>query len=437
MKSARLLAYELLLKMENGAFSNIVLDSGLSDCGLSQRDKGFVSRVFYGVIERRLTLDYIISLYSTKPLKSIDTQLLIILRTGVYQLLFMDSVPDNAAVNESVSLCRIIKKTSAAGFVNAVLRSFIRSGKKYELPSGRIQRLCINYSCNEQLVRMLIDDYSYETAEKFLSASLESRTLYIRVNNTRISADNLAEKFRESGINAVKHDKMENCLVLDKLNDIDNNPLFLNGFFHVQDLSSQLCCAALNPQENDRVLDICSAPGGKAFTLAGMMNGKGTVTACDLHDKRAGLISQGASRLGFGNIKVLQNDARNYNGSLGSFDKILCDVPCSGYGVIRSKPEIKYTLPEDASMLPQLQYKILKMSAGYLKTGGEIVYSTCTVLKRENDEVVERFLTENPGFEGAGFIDESDTLSGDYKVTIFPEYFNSDGFFICKIRKIV
>lgn len=436
MKSARSIVCELLEKLEKSAYSNLALDGVLQNSDISSRDKAFISRLFYGVIERRETLDYVISLYSSKPIKKLDTVILETLRMGIYQLLYMDSVPDNAAVNESVELVKQLGKKSAAPFMNAVLRSFIRSDKKFDLPKDNLQRFCVQYSCSSELADKLIKQYGEEKASEFLKRSLEPHKLYLRVNNTKTNSDSLISEFAENGITVKKYPMLENCLEAEPFGSVENNELFKKGLYHVQDLSSQLCCAALSPQKGEKILDICSAPGGKAFTITEMTGDECELYACELHEKRVKLIENGAKRLGLTSIKALQNDAKIFNENFPEFDKILCDVPCSGTGVIRSKPEIKYADLKKAEELPKIQYDILNTAAKYLRVGGELVYSTCTVLKEENDFVIDKFLKENKNFEGISFFSEIGAPFGDYKASIIAENFDCEGFFISKIRKI-
>ena len=436
MKSARMIVCELLEKLEKSAYSNLALDGVLQSADVSARDKAFISRLFYGVIERKATLDYIISLYSSKPLQKLDTVILETLRMGIYQLLYMDSVPDNAAVNESVELVKQLGKKSAAPFVNAVLRSFIRDDKKFVLPKDRLQKFCVEYSCSADLAKRLIDQYGEDKASKFLKRSLEPHKLYLRVNNTKTDCDSLITDFSKNGVSVKKCMLLDNCLEAEPFGSVENNELFKKGYYHVQDLSSQLCCAALEPKKGEKVLDICSAPGGKAFTITEMADDECELYACELHDKRVKLIKNGAERLGLKSIKALQNDAKVYNESFPKFDKILCDVPCSGTGVIRSKPEIKYAGLKKFEGLPKIQYDILSTAAKYLKVGGELVYSTCTVLKEENELVIDKFLKENKDFAGVSFLTDIGALFGEYKVSIIAESFDCEGFFISKIRRI-
>ncbi len=435
VKSLRTVVSELLIKVSKNAYSNLALDGALQKASYSPKEKAFVSRLFYGVIERMITLDYVISLYSSKPLEKLDDAVLTVLRVGVYQLLYMSSVPDNAAVNESVKSVKQLGKSSAASYVNAVLRNLVRAGKSFDLPNASVKGLSANYSCPEDLIERLINQYGRERTEKFLEESLKPHKLYLRVNNTKISEYELAEHFKCKGVNVYSCEEADNCILAENFGSIEKDELFANGFYHVQDLSSQLCCKALNPEKGERILDICAAPGGKTFTMAEMTDDSCEIYSCDLHQKRVDLIKNGAERLGLESVSALQNDATVFNEKFGEFDKILCDVPCSGFGVIRSKPEIKYTPLADVEHLPQIQYDILCTAARYLKVGGELVYSTCTVLKEENECVIDRFLKEHGNFEGIPFFGELGSPFGGFKATIFADKMDCEGFFISKIRR--
>lgn len=434
-KSPRLTVLELLNRMNKGAYSNLILDSILKETDHSERDKAFISRLFYGILERKITLEYIISTYSNKSLQKLDDIVINILKIGLYQLKYMDSVPDNAAVNESVKLTKQVKKTSASGFVNAVLRHFIRDKKIINYPNHSLQRISIEYSCNYELVEKLCTDYSYDCIEKFLKSSLEPHKTFIRTNNLKITSDELIAELNKYGITAEKNKLLSNCISVDKINNLENISLFSEGFFHIQDLSSQLCCKVLDPQSGDTVIDLCAAPGGKTFTIAELMNNKGHIIAADLHQKRVNLIAQSANRLNISIIETIQNDAKQFNSQFPLADKILCDVPCSGLGVIRSKPELKYTDIKAIKNLPDVQYEILTTAAQYLKPGGELVYSTCTVNKAENDDVIDKFLNKHTNFEPVEIMQDYNLFSG-HKATIFPEHFDCEGFFISKIRKV-
>ncbi|MBO4524031.1 16S rRNA (cytosine(967)-C(5))-methyltransferase RsmB [Ruminococcus sp.] len=430
MTDPRYLAVKLLDKtFGSGSYSNLQLDSGLKTSDLDERGKKLCSALYYGVIERRLTLDYIIDGLSSRSIEKLDSIVLNILRCGVYQIMYMDSVPDNAAVNESVSLAKKFRKTSASGMVNAVLRNFIRSGKKLKLPKDSVKAASVKYSAPEEFVRSLTDDYGSETAELFLAHSLEKNVTYIRRNHLRCTEEELLAAM--DGIEAERLN--EHCFAVQS-GDITATEAFKKGFFHVQGIASQLCCQALAPDENDIVLDICAAPGGKTFTMSELMNGKGQIYAFDLHEKRAELIRKGAERLGLNNIKAAAGDATKFNPELPKFTKILCDVPCSGLGVICSKPEIKYKDISDFAGLPDIQYTIACNALNYLEVGGVLVYSTCTVRKAENEAVCERFLSEHPELEVVELPEMLGNSFGTMATLMPPKY--GSGFFISKFRKV-
>ena len=436
MKTARQVVLQMLVKMsKNNSYSNIMLDETLNKSQLSPQDKKFAAALFYGVTERILTLDLIIKKYSARPVDKLSDEVRQILRMGIYQLSYMDSVPESAAVNESVILAQANKNPAIKGFVNAVLRSFIRDGK--ELPKGKneIENLSIKYSCPQWLIQKWFSDYGDEAALSMLRTSLGRAPIIIRVNTQRIDSDTLIKELEKEEIIASKIPLIDNCLEISNAVSIEHCEVYKKGYFHVQDIASQLCCIALGAKEGETVLDLCSAPGGKAFTIAEIMNNKGVLYAFDLHEKRAQLIWNGAKRLGLDIIKAGTNNAKEFNDKLPLADKILCDVPCSGLGVIRRKPEIKYKNFSDFDNLPDIQYQILETSFKYLKTGGELVYSTCTLNKAENDYVIDKFLSNHNDCEKVNILSELGAPFGGYKATIFPYFCNSDGFFIAKIRK--
>lgn len=434
MANARLLAVQLLDKtFQKNGFSNIVLDSALKDSQLSVQDKKFCTAVYYGVLERKITLDHIISQYC-RQMKKLDSMVVNILRAGIYQILYMDSVPDNSAVDESVKLTRKTGRSRFSGLVNAVLRNFIRDGRKIKFPQDSCEMMSVKYSAPVWLVRKFINEYGSDFAKAMLEASVMKPPVNIRLNNLCADEKTLLEN--SGGFEFVKKDFMENNYELKGSGDVTTIPAFEKGMFHVQDSASQLCCMALNPQKNDIVIDICSAPGGKSFTMAEMMENTGCIYAFDLHEKRVGLIRNGAKRLGISNIKAQTGDAAVFNDKIPPADKILCDVPCSGLGVIRRKPEIKYKNPDDFKNLPEIQYKILENASKYLKKGGELVYSTCTLNKSENEGVIKKFLQNHPEFKGVSFLTELGEPFSDFTVTLSPQYFYCDGFFISKIMRI-
>ncbi len=432
MMNPRYVAAKLLDKTFcSGSYSNIQLNSGLEKADLDEKGRRLCTALYYGAIQRKITLDYILAQYCSRPLQKMDSIIVTILRCGIYQLLFMDSIPDNAAVNESVSLAKQFGKTSASGMINAVLRNFIRGGKKMKFKGSENEILSVEYSCPVALVESLAADYGIEKAKNFLQWSLNEGTTYIRRNPLKCSDEELVNALGKFGLK--RHTANEFCYCLNG-GDLINTQAFRDGWFHVQDLSSQICCMSLAPTENDRVLDICAAPGGKTFTMAEMMNGKGEIHAFDLHEKRVKLIRGGAERLGLPNITAKSGDASVFNSELPKYTKILCDVPCSGFGVIRHKPEIKYKDLSEFERLPEIQYNIALNALNYLAVGGEMIYSTCTVRKAENEEVITRLLENVPQIELA----EMPEIMGrrlESMTTLFPSDFDgNDGFFIAKLR---
>lgn len=433
MSSARFTAVKLLDRTFNkSGFSNIVLDSALKGTELSVQDKKFCTALYYGVLERKITLDYIISKYCRSTGK-LDSTILNILRLGIYQLEYMESVPDSAAVNESVKLVRKTGHMKFSGLVNAVLRNFIRDGKKIVFPKDIYKRLSVEYSAPEWLVKKFYKEYGENYALAMLKSSVAKPPVTVRLNNLRADEKVFMENI--GNLKALKNDFIENCYEI-RGGDVTAVNAFEKGMFHVQDTASQLCCMALNPQKNDIVIDVCSAPGGKAFTIAELMENTGTVYAFDLYEKRVGLIKNGALRLGLSNIRACCGDAVVFNDNIPQADKVLCDVPCSGLGVIRRKPEIKYKNPDDFRELPEIQYKILEIASRYLKKGGELVYSTCTLSKRENEEVIEKFLENHSEFQGVEFLKNLGEPFFNFSAVLSPEYFCCDGFFISKIKRI-
>ncbi|MDE7105286.1 MAG: 16S rRNA (cytosine(967)-C(5))-methyltransferase RsmB [Ruminococcus sp.] len=432
MTNPRYLIAKLLDKtFRNASYSNIQLNSGLEKSDLDIQGKKLCTAIYYGVIQRKITLDYIIKKYCSRPIEKMDSIVVTILRCGIYQILFMDNIPDSIAVNESVALAKKFGKTSASGMINAVLRNFIRDGKKFVCNGEKPEMISVKFSIPVQLADSFINDYGEEKTESFLSHSLSAGVTYIRRNPLKCTDEQLRKSL--DGIELYTDNNM--CYWF-KGGDIINTSAFKSGFFHVQDISSQICCMALNPSENDMVLDICSAPGGKTFTMAELMNDRGEIHAFDLHEKRVKLIQDGAKRLGLTNIKVQKGDALIFNHELPKYTKILCDVPCSGFGVIRHKPEIKYKNLSDFESLTEIQYSIAENSLKYLAIGGEMVYSTCTLRRAENDEVVKKLLANHPEIE---LINIPEIMGQKFEnpVTLFPFMTDGgDGFFIAKFRKM-
>lgn len=432
MKTARQTAFEILNRIQkDNSYSNLVLDSFLDKSELPQVEKSFASALVYGVIERLITLDYELSLYLKQPLKKLKPQVLTVLRMGAYQLLFMDKVPASAAINESVKLTKNNGVTFASGLVNAVLRKVNSNG------ISEIDDISVKYSAPQWLCDLWINDYGVENAVKLLEATFGSVETTIKVNTLKTDVNKLKEILKDEGFEAVESELIKNAMTVSGSGALHKIKAYRDGLFHVQDLASQLCCSALGVTENDIVFDICAAPGGKSFTLAQNMNNSGKIYSMDLYPQRINLIKNGAERLGITNIEATVNDGEWFNNRLPKADKILCDVPCAGLGVIRKKPEIRYKDPAEVDKLPELQYSILCVSAKYLKTGGTLVYSTCSLNKEENELIIEKFLSEHSNFKTFTVLPELERYAEktDY-ISLMPHLHGCDGFFIAGLRKI-
>lgn len=421
-ENPRYIAVKLLIRMlSDGSWSNLLLDKELTRSELGEQDRRLCSMLVYGVIERLLTLRHIVSCYSKRPPEKLDTEVLCILYTGLYQLKYCEKIPERAAVDESVRLAALFRKKSAAGFINAVLRQFLRDGKELRMPEDEQQALEVRYSAPAALIGLLMQEHGREAAERFLEDSLKPPPCTVRLNTLRIKTLPDMRACPET----------EGAFFAD-VPDISHSAAFREGLLHVQDLSSQLCCAILDPQPGETVLDVCAAPGGKSFTIAERMENRGVVYAFDLHPKRVKLIQEGAERLGLDIIQTAVQDAKQHRPDMPEADRILCDVPCSGLGVIRRKPEIKYKKLPDFAGLPEVQYAILENASGYLKPGGTLVYSTCTVSRAENEAVVEKFLAAHPEFSPVP-LTELGIAEG--WTTFLPGERNCDGFFAARLKR--
>ncbi len=417
----RFIAYKILNKIERDkAYSNIAVDAVLNQNEASSAP--FVCALVYGVLERKLTLDYYLSQVLTQPIKKLNPQVLTILRMGTYQIKYMDKVPVSAAVNESVKLSKKVKCAFASGLINSVLRKIASIEIKLPSTDNKIYDLSIAYSCPESLVNHFVNDYGYIKAEEILKASVGAVPVFLRVNTLKITAKELAVLLEQEGI-IVKSVGNGTTLEVVEGNAVFKTNAYKKGYFHAQDLASQECIANLAPEKNDVVFDMCAAPGGKSFTMAEMMENQGEIYSFDLYEHKIKLINDGAKRLGIDIINAQIGDASAYNENLPKADKILCDVPCAGLGVIRRKPEIKYKDFRFVDKLCELQYNILNNASLYLKDKGVLMYSTCSLSKKENEEVCKRFLEEHKEFKNGGF------------VTLYPHEKHSDGFFFAKLIK--
>ncbi len=410
---------------KDGRYSNIELDAAIKKYSLEGVDRAFFTALVYGVIEKSITLDYIISKYSKYELNELDTFVLNILRLGAYQALYLDRTPDFAVVNESVEMAKRRCKESVGGFVNAVLRSIIRNRDSLPMPdkSDRIKYYSIKYSLPEWMVELWCDCLGKSEAEKIMEGLNRRPHITLRVNTLKISRDELIEKLKSEGISVSAASDCDSAVVLDT--DCPIDALHIDdGLCYVQDISSQLCVKALDAHPDSTVIDTCSCPGGKSFGAAIDMENRGRVISLDLHKNKLSLIEKGAEKMGIGIIETREQDGTKYFEDYEELaDYVLCDVPCSGLGVIAKKPDLRRKKAEDVERLPKTQYAILKNCCRYVKNGGTLVYSTCTLNPAENEDIAERFASENKSFE----LLESRT--------IFPS-FDRDGFYYALFKKL-
>ena len=433
VKSARQLAYTVLLRVEKEkAYSNLALDSELKNSNLEKRDKAFAAALVYGVIERRITIDYNLSLYLSKPLKKLKPEPLTALRLGAFQLIFSSRVPDSAAVNESVKLSKSNGFSYSSGLINAILRKVAKNGFIFPDSGDKINFLSVKYSCPGHLIEKWLSEYGEKNTLSILKHSLCNSKITVRVNTLRTTAADLKESFEKTGVKC-DYGPAENSLVLSLSGTaVDETVQFKKGLFHVQGIPSQLCAIALDAKAGETVYDLCSAPGGKAFTIAEIMNNNGKVFAFDLYEGRVRLIEKGAKRLGINIISAAISDASVFEPMLKQADRVLCDVPCSGLGIIAKKPEIKYKDKSEFAALPDIQYSILENGSKYVKHSGRLVYSTCTLNKSENEGVCERFLRNHKDFVS---VNPFGITENEHFVTFFPDEDNNDGFFVAAFER--
>lgn len=442
MKNAREVAFDVLRKVfVEDAYSNLALDHAQKENNLNKLDSAFCTALVYGVLERLLTIDYIIRKLSSVPFRKIETSTLIILRMGVYQILYMDKVPDSAAVNECVNLAKKKKLFKSSGFINGLLRSFIRSENKLILPpeSDRVKHLSVKYSCPEYLVSLWLGTYGEDVTIEILSSLAGRPPLTVKVNTLLTDAETLIENLQDEGVEAQIFPLCKDMLTLKNTGAVDNLKSYDLGEFFVQDGASSLCAALSGAQKGDTVFDVCSAPGGKSFSMAIAMENKGQIKAFDLHPHKIRLIEAGAKRLGISIINASIRDAAKDEKLTDTADVVLCDVPCSGFGILRRKPEIRYNKAEDYMNLPPLQLQILENSAKLVKEGGTLIYSTCTLNPAENGEVLDKFLANHPEFLPK-VINLPDTVKRkinepSHMITLIPTAEGSDGFFVATMER--
>ncbi len=461
--SPRSLALNTLLAVERGQYGNIAVDTALRRHPMSDPDRHLYTALVYGVTERKTTLEYLLAKFSSRPMGELDDGVRVALCMGLYQLIYLDRVPDHAALDETVSL--VPRRVS--GYVNAVLRSYLRfEASLPRLSDGnrapREGKLTTPAAWAERFLDLAVDPMralsvccgmplslceifakvlDYDRAVSALSAFGDKPPITVRVNTEKTTPEALTAELTAAGLTVLPSHYARHALRLPE-GAVTATEAFEKGDFFVQDEASQLCVAALDARPGDVVVDTCACPGSKSFGIALTMKNQGEVHSFDLHKSKLSLIESGAERLGLSIVAAAERDARNPDSDLlGKCDRVLCDVPCSGLGVIAKKPEIRHKDLTESTRLPAIQAAILEASAGYLKPGGVLVYSTCTVLPAENQDVVRTFLATHPEFEPLDFTfpakDESvtDIVSEGGMVTLLPDRNRTDGFFIARLRR--
>lgn len=437
MENARDISARILLKIEmDNAYSSLSLNEALRGETAGSRDAAFVTSLVYGVCERKITLDYNISLYLRSPLKKLHPAVLTCLRLGACQILFLDRIPDRAAINESVELAKRFKVGFASGLINAILRKISAAGLVLPKKTDIIRYNSVLYSCPEELVRFFTAAYGEKKAEKILGCSIGRRPVFIRVNTLKTSPERLSAALAERGVTTALTE-LPGCLTVENTGDISALPEYADGDFFVQDKSSQLDCLMLGAEPGDTVVDCCAAPGGKTYSAAVDMQDKGVIYSCDIYPHKTDLIEKGAQRLGLTCVKTVCTDARKLRYSAVRADRVLCDVPCSGLGVIGRKPEIRYKPLDSFGELPALQLDILESCSELVKNGGTLVYSTCTLNPAENDGVCDEFLRRHPDFSVCADGRYAEMCGGRKYLTVFPSETGGDGFFTAKFIRSV
>lgn len=433
-KNVRRTVLDLLVRYEAaGSYSNISLDTAIKRNSFSPSDRALLTLLFYGVLEKKITLDFIIDSLSSLPPSKIERETRNILRMGIYQLAFADRIPPHAAVNETVSLAAKRSK----GFVNAILHSYIRKKDGLSFPDKAtdiIRYLSVRYSVSAPLCEKLCASYGPSECEDILEAFSHTPPVTLRTNTLRTDTETLLSEIREKFPEAVRTANAKDGITVPScaVSELDR---LATGECIVQDEASQISCEVLAAKEGDTVADVCACPGSKSFGAAMTMKNKGSVLAFDIHENKLSLVDEGAKRLGITIISTKTHDARLPIPSLlRKADRVICDVPCSGFGVISKKPELRYKDPKTCEDLPDIQLAILENASQYLKVGGTLVYSTCTILPEENEDNIARFLEKHTDFECVPFRVRSIDAPKGY-ITLLPHKDKTDGFFIAKLTR--
>ncbi|MBQ4582301.1 MAG: 16S rRNA (cytosine(967)-C(5))-methyltransferase RsmB [Oscillospiraceae bacterium] len=435
---ARDVALEVLMQIDSAnAWSDGSLKRTIAKNQLDSREAALATRLSYGVVQNKMLLDYYISCYCTQKAEKLESVIRNILRIGGYQILFMDKIPHHAAVNEAVEMTRRANRPKAAGMVNAVLRKFVANWMNMPaLPGATADYLSIRYSHPKWLVERLIDLLGAEEAECFLRLNNEVVPTTIQTNHLKTTPDALEKELRQAGAAVEKHPWLPGCFEVSATGDLESLPAFTEGRFMVQDAAARLVAVIAAPAQDAKVLDVCAAPGGKSFSLAIDMQDQGQIVSCDIHPHKLQLLEKSAQRLGIKSIRVAQADGREHHSAWQqTADLVVADVPCSGLGIIRKKPDIRYKKQKELAQLPEIQKAILENAATYVRPGGTLIYSTCTVLPEENEQVTEEFLAKHLDFTLESFTLPLPIGASKGHLTLWPQRYGTDGFYICRMRR--
>lgn len=436
---ARTVAVDALCAVDRGAYSELYLASAIKKAGLERRDAALCVAICGGVLRNRAYLDFRIAACSSIKPKKIAPRILNILRAAAFQICDLERIPDSAAVNAAVDQARKSGGGRSAGFVNAVLRRISREKEISPKPDtgDQIEDLSILYSHPAWLVRRFCDRIGAQETQALLAANNTPPPIVARVNTLCASKDEAVGLLEKQNVSVQPHPFLPDALLLSHTGGIDRLDAYQKGSITIQDSASQLCALALAPRPGSRMLDLCAAPGGKSFACAAQMQNRGEILACDLHDHRVKLICDGAKRLGVRILRAMQADATAFHPEWeGYFDFVLVDAPCSGIGVIRRKSEIRYKAEDSLSQLPPVQAALIENAGRYVRPGGVLVYSTCTLLQEENEAVFTAFLEKNGEFSPHDFVLPGAGASTEGMLTLWPQRTGTDGFFIAKARKL-
>lgn len=442
MKKSREIALTVLDGVTGGkeAYSNILLNRCISESNLNEKDRGLVTEIVYGTLKYKYTIDKILAYFIKKDFKKLDLSVLNMLRISIYQIKYLDKIPEFAAVNEAVDIIKKSNGIGASKFVNGVLRNYLRNKDANFVKDNEMEKLCFEYSFEPWMAKLFIKQYGKEKATYIMRGSNEVPSISFRTNVIRTNTEQVLKKLKEAEFIAEKGYIASEAITIIKGKNIEDNKLFNEGYITVQDESAMLVASSMELEEDMKVFDMCSAPGGKTTHISEIMNNTGEVKAFDIHKNKLKLIENSAKRLGLSNITLTELDSSNFKEEYEeTADRVLIDVPCSGLGIIRKKPEIKWNkTSKDLKSLINIQKKIMEAACRYVKVNGILMYSTCTLNKEENEENIKWFLSKHKEFivETLCF-DEKDNImyNENGSVTILPNKY-MDGFFICKLRKL-